>query len=90
MGFAVEKVALGQFSPSTSVSPANSHSTSCSILIIYMGCSIGQLVANVPCGLSFTTPQEKRGGKKRLTPNQMQNQLPRNKDRDNVLRRVTV
>jgi hypothetical protein len=34
VGFLVNKVALGKFSPSTSVSPANPHSTDCSIIII--------------------------------------------------------
>jgi hypothetical protein len=35
--FVVDKVALGWFSPSTSVSPANLHSTNCSkkIILIY-------------------------------------------------------
>jgi hypothetical protein len=37
--FVVDKVALGQVSPSTSVSPANLHSTNCStiILIYHLG-----------------------------------------------------
>jgi hypothetical protein len=36
MGFVVDKVALGRFSPSTSVSPANLHSTNYStITLIY-------------------------------------------------------
>jgi hypothetical protein len=34
VGFVVLKVALGRFSPSTSVSPAGSHSTDCSTVII--------------------------------------------------------
>jgi hypothetical protein len=34
VGFVVDKVTLGRFSPSTSVSPANSHSTGCSTFII--------------------------------------------------------
>jgi hypothetical protein len=34
VGFVVEKVVLGGFSPSTSVSPANSLSTDCSTFII--------------------------------------------------------
>jgi hypothetical protein len=37
MGFVVDKVALGEFSPSTSVSPANLHSTKFSIMIITQG-----------------------------------------------------
>jgi hypothetical protein len=36
-GICSSKVALGQFSQSTSVSPAISHSTNCSILIIIRG-----------------------------------------------------
>jgi hypothetical protein len=35
VGFVVNKVALGQVSPSASVSPANSHSTDYFTLIIY-------------------------------------------------------
>jgi hypothetical protein len=35
VGFVVDEVALGQVFPSTSVSPANFHSTDCSILTIY-------------------------------------------------------
>jgi hypothetical protein len=31
------KVALGRFSPNTSVSPANSHSTDCSTIICHLG-----------------------------------------------------
>jgi hypothetical protein len=34
VGFVVDKVALGKFSPTTSVSPANFYSTDCSTLII--------------------------------------------------------
>jgi hypothetical protein len=37
VGFVVDKVALGRLSPSTSVSPANSHSTHHSILIYHPG-----------------------------------------------------
>jgi hypothetical protein len=33
--FVVDKVALGQVPPNTSVSPANSHSTDCCTLIVY-------------------------------------------------------
>jgi hypothetical protein len=47
----------GTFSPSTSVSPTNCHSTDCSTFIIGTG-TIGQLVADVPRGLSLTPPQE--------------------------------
>jgi hypothetical protein len=36
VGFVVDKVAWGRFSPSTSVSPANLHSTNCStVTLIY-------------------------------------------------------
>jgi hypothetical protein len=35
VGFVVDKVALRQFSPSTSVSPANSHSTASPILVYH-------------------------------------------------------
>jgi hypothetical protein len=50
----------GRFPPSTSVSPANSHSTDCSKLVIYHPglVTIGQLVADVPSGVSLTPPQE--------------------------------
>jgi hypothetical protein len=34
VGFVVDKVALGQVFSDTSVSPANPHSTNCSIIII--------------------------------------------------------
>jgi hypothetical protein len=37
VGFVVDKVALGQVFPSTSVSPANHHSTNFSMLIITRG-----------------------------------------------------
>jgi hypothetical protein len=55
-----EKWRWGRFSPSTSVSPANSHYTNCSIhhhTSTGAG-AIGQLVADVPSGLSLTPPQE--------------------------------
>jgi hypothetical protein len=35
--FVAEKVALGQVSPSTSVSPANLHFTNCSTIIHHLG-----------------------------------------------------
>jgi hypothetical protein len=35
VGFVLNKLALGRFSPSTSVSLDNSHSTKCSILIYH-------------------------------------------------------
>jgi hypothetical protein len=34
MEFVVDKVALGRFSPSTSVTPANLHSTNCSTITL--------------------------------------------------------
>jgi hypothetical protein len=39
VGFVVDKLALGQVSPSTSVSPANLHSTNCSTITLtyYLG-----------------------------------------------------
>jgi hypothetical protein len=37
VGFVVDKVALGQFSPSTSVPAANLHSTNYSTITIYLG-----------------------------------------------------
>jgi hypothetical protein len=46
------KCRSGRVSPSTSVSPTNSHSTKCSILIYHPGL----LVANVPSGLSLIPP----------------------------------
>jgi hypothetical protein len=46
----------GRFSPRTSVSPANSHSTNCCTLIIIYQPRL--IAADVPSGLSFTPPQE--------------------------------
>jgi hypothetical protein len=43
-----------RFSPCILVSPTNSHSTKCSIII----CHLGPVVADVPRGLSLITPQE--------------------------------
>jgi hypothetical protein len=37
VGFVVDKVTMGQFSPSTSVSPANLHSTSYTTLTLIWG-----------------------------------------------------
>jgi hypothetical protein len=51
----------GRFSPSTSVSPANPHSTDCStviIIIIIRGWYNRPTVADVPSGLSLTPPRE--------------------------------
>jgi hypothetical protein len=49
----------GRFSPSTKVSPANPHSTNCSILIIdHRGGYNRTTVADVPSGLSLTPPRE--------------------------------
>jgi hypothetical protein len=62
----------GRFSPSTSISPTNFHSTDCSTLIIiiiiiiiyYTGAGIiGQLVADEPSGLSHPTPRNLKGKK---------------------------
>jgi hypothetical protein len=51
----------GSFSQSTSVSPANSHSTDCSLHTHHPSSgagTIGQLVGDVPSGLSVTPSQE--------------------------------
>jgi hypothetical protein len=50
----------GRFSPSTSVSPTNSHTTNCFLThhLSSEAGTIGQLVADVPSGLSFTPPHE--------------------------------
>jgi hypothetical protein len=49
----------GMFSPSTSVSSANSHSTDSSTLIISSGAAaIGQIMADAPGGISLTATQE--------------------------------
>jgi hypothetical protein len=50
----------GRFSPTTLVSPANSHSTDCSTLIIYHpGLVItGQIVADLPSEFRLTPPQQ--------------------------------
>jgi hypothetical protein len=48
----------GRFSPSTSVSPANSHSTDCPTLIYRPGPDNRPVSADVPSGLSRTPPQE--------------------------------
>jgi hypothetical protein len=52
----------GRFSPSTSVSPANSYSTDYSTLIIYHPglVLIGQILADVPSGLSLIPPKKKK------------------------------
>jgi hypothetical protein len=57
VGYVADKVALGRFSPITSVSPANSHSTDCSTFITYHP-GLVQLVADVPSGLILTPPKE--------------------------------
>jgi hypothetical protein len=60
---------LGQVSPSTSVSCANSQFTDCSTLIINIRVgTIGQIVADVPSGLSLTLPQEKEGKVENIVP----------------------
>jgi hypothetical protein len=49
-----------RFSPTTSVSPTNYHSTDCSTLIVYHpgAGKIGQLVTDEPNVLSLTPPQQ--------------------------------
>jgi hypothetical protein len=61
------KLNWGRFSASTSVSPANSHSTGCSTFIICHpeAGTIEQLVADVPSGL--VSPQPKKLKKKILS-----------------------
>jgi hypothetical protein len=65
VGFVLDKMALGQVSPSTSVSPATLHSTNCSTitLIYHLGLYNRPEVAAVP-GDVCPTPQKK---KERLT-----------------------
>jgi hypothetical protein len=60
VGFVVDEVALRQvFSPSTSVSPANSHFFHMLHGHLSSGAGIrGPLVADVPSGRSLTPPQE--------------------------------
>jgi uncharacterized integral membrane protein len=49
----------GRFSPSTLVSSVNSHFNDYFTIIIYRpGLVVGQIVADVPSGLSLTPPQE--------------------------------
>jgi hypothetical protein len=57
----------GRFSPSTSVSLANSHSINCSTFHHHLSSGVGiirQLVADVPIGVSLTPPQETKKKKK--------------------------
>jgi hypothetical protein len=67
MGFMVDKATLGQeFAPITSIFPVI-HSTDCSTLIIIIrGQYIGQIVADIPSGLSPTPLQESKKKKKEL------------------------
>jgi hypothetical protein len=58
VGFVVDRVHWSRFSPSTSVSPANCHSTDYSTFIIIIIIIIIQLVADVPSGLRLTPPQK--------------------------------
>jgi hypothetical protein len=52
----------GTFFPSTSVSPANSHSDYSTFIAIYppVAGTTGEFVADVPSGLSLTPSQEKK------------------------------
>jgi hypothetical protein len=56
VGFVVDKMALGRFSPSSSVAPANLHSTNCSTitLIYHLGLYNRPEVAAVPGDVSPT------------------------------------
>jgi hypothetical protein len=66
VGFVVDKGALGQVSSEHFGFPANSNSTKCSILIYQgRGGARGQLVADVPSGLSPTPPQETKQKKRK-------------------------
>jgi hypothetical protein len=47
----------GTFSPSTSISPANLHSTNCSTITIIWGWCNRPVVAAVPSGVSLTPPR---------------------------------
>jgi hypothetical protein len=58
----------GRFSPSTSVSPANLHSTNFSIILITIG-TIGHSVADVPRGPSLDSPSTMQIKKKRYKVN---------------------
>jgi hypothetical protein len=58
VGFVVDKVAVGQVFLGTSVSPTNSQSTDIHHHVLSRTGTIGQLVADVPSGLSLTPPQE--------------------------------
>jgi hypothetical protein len=59
-----------RFSPSTSVSLANSHSIVCSTLIIYRPewSGVRSLVVDVPSGLSHTPPPEEKNKKVSINP----------------------
>jgi hypothetical protein len=67
----------GRFSPSTSVSPVNFHSTDCFTLIVLSSGAgtIGQSVADLPSGLSLTPPQETKK-KKRTQQRPLLTSLP--------------
>jgi hypothetical protein len=57
--FVVDEVKLGRFSPSTSVSPANFHSTDYSTLMSSgAGTVVGPVEADVPSGLSLNSSHE--------------------------------
>jgi hypothetical protein len=56
----------GRFSPSTSVSPANPHSTNYSIIIDHPGLYNRPTLADVPSGFSLTPPRETKKKLKNL------------------------
>jgi hypothetical protein len=58
--FVVDKVALGMFSPSISVYPANSHSTNCSILIIYLPKLLKQAKQWPTCQVDLFSPHPRK------------------------------
>jgi hypothetical protein len=67
VGFVVGKVALGQVFSEYFGSPANTHSTYCIHHHLSFGAgTIGQLVADVPSGLSLTPPKETKKKKEKL------------------------
>jgi hypothetical protein len=68
VGFVVDNVALGQVFSEYFGFPANYHSTDCSTLMMIYHPELaqtGQLVADVPRGLSLTAQQETKKKKKK-------------------------